>query len=264
MLDLLKDRVIIVTGAARGIGQAYSIGLADNGAKVVAADILDASDTVETINQQHAGAALAVKLDVTDAASCASMTAQALKAFGRIDGLVNNAAMFGPSETTAGAEMFAFDQISEEAWDYMMAVNVKGTWNCTKAVVPTMRDAGYGKVVNISSNTISLGNPNLLHYVTSKGAVATMTRCLSRELGPEGIRVNCIAPGFIQSQASLDIMDQYDAHAITEQMKAICSLGRVQYAEDLVGSVVYLNSELSDFVTGQIISVDGGACFTGM
>lgn len=263
MSKLLQDRVVIVTGGARGIGQAYCIGLAEQGAKVVAADILDCAETLAKV-AKVGGEALGLALDVTDFANCQAMAESAFGRFGRIDGIVNNAAMFGPSAKTAGAEMFAFDQLSEEAWDRMMAVNVKGVWNCCKAVVPAMRDKGYGKIVNISSNTISLGNPYLLHYVTSKGAVATMTRCLSRELGPQGIRVNCVAPGFIQSQASIDIMDKFNAHDITQRMKEICSLGREQYAEDLVGTVVYLNSELSDFVNGQIISVDGGACFTGM
>ncbi|MEC9341985.1 MAG: SDR family oxidoreductase [Pseudomonadota bacterium] len=263
MSELLQDRVVIVSGAARCIGQTYAKGLAAQGARVAAADILDCGETVAAI-ESAGGEALGVALDVTDYATCRAMAATVLERFGRIDGLVNNAAMFGPSSKNRGAELVPFDEISEDAWDQMMNINVKGMWNGCKAVVPAMREAGYGKIVNIASNTISLGNPYLLHYVTSKGAVATMTRCLSRELGPQGIRVNCIAPGFIQSQASIDIMDKFDAHDITDQMKAICSLGREQYAEDLVGTVVYLNAELSDFVTGQIISVDGGACFTGM
>ena len=260
MSDLLLDRVVIVTGAARGIGQAYAKGLTEAGATVVAADILDCEETVAQLEGRGTG----VELDVTDMASCTAMAQAALKAYGRIDGIINNAAMFGPSAVTPGAEMMPFDQIPEDTWTRMMTVNITGVWHCCKAVAPAMRKQGYGKIVNISSNTIQLGNPYLLHYVVSKGAVATMTRCLARELGPQGIRVNTLVPGFIQSQASKDIMRVNKAEEITERMKAICSLGREQYAEDLVGTAVYLCSALSDFVSGQMISVDGGACFTGM
>ena len=150
-------------------------------------------------------------------------------------------------------------------------VNIDSTdaGDLTRATIEGRRQAHhlvevFRKVVNISSNTIQLGNPNLLHYVVSKGAVATMTRCLARELGPAGIRVNTLVPGFIQSQASKDIMRENHAEGITDAMRAICSLGREQYADDLVGTAVYLCSALSDFVSGQMISVDGGACFTGM
>ncbi|GAB4352324.1 MAG: 3-oxoacyl-ACP reductase FabG [Immundisolibacter sp.] len=260
MSALLDGRVIIVTGAARGIGQAYASGLALAGASVVAADILDCSETVGLL----AGRGMGVPVDITDMASCTAMAKAALDAYGRIDGIINNAALFGPSEVTEGARMLPFDEITEDAWQRMLNVNVTGTWHACKAVVPAMREQGYGKIVNISSNTIQLGNPNLLHYVVSKGAVATMTRCLARELGPAGIRVNTLVPGFTQSQASLDIMRENQAEGITAAMKAICSLGREQYAEDLVGTAVYLCSGLSDFVSGQMISVDGGACFTGM
>ncbi|MGE0809936.1 MAG: SDR family NAD(P)-dependent oxidoreductase [Immundisolibacter sp.] len=260
MSALLDGRVIIVTGAARGIGQAYAKGLADAGATVVAADILDCSDTVGLLGGRGTG----VPLDVTDMGSCTAMAEATLKAYGRIDGIINNAAMFGPSAHTEGARMLPFDEITEDAWQRMLNINVTGTWHACKAVAPAMRKQGYGKVVNISSNTIQLGNPHLLHYVVSKGAVATMTRCLARELGPAGIRVNTLVPGFIQSQASKDIMRENHAEGITDAMRAICSLGREQYADDLVGTAVYLCSALSDFVSGQMISVDGGACFTGM
>lgn len=264
MSDLLAGKTIIVTGAARGIGQAYSLALAAQGAAVVVADILDTGDTVAQIKAVGAGSAIGVPLDVTNIESCRAMAAAALAINGRIDGLINNAALFGPSDKTKGAELMPFDAIDEQAWDGMMAVNVKGAWNCCKAAAPAMREQNYGKIVNISSNTVALGAAHLLHYVVSKGAIATMTRCLAKELGPEGIRVNTIAPGFIQSQASIDIMDKFDAHAITGEMKNVCALGREQYPDDLVGSAVYLCSELSDFVSGQTLYVDGGATFSGI
>ena len=264
MSGLLNGRVVVVTGGARGIGQAYCLGLAKQGAKVVAADILDSGETVEKINQIKPDSGLTVTVDVSDASSTEAMARAAMEKFGRIDGLINNAAMFGKSSANKGAVMHPFHEISEADWDQMMNINVKGVWNGTKAVYPHMKKQGYGKIVNISSNTIQLGNPNLLHYVTSKGAVATMTRCLARELGPDGIRVNVITPGFTQSQASKDILEDSNAHELTEVMRSMSSLGMVQEPDTLVGTAIYLLSELSDFVTGQVLNVDGGACFTGM
>ncbi|MBL4623103.1 MAG: SDR family oxidoreductase [Immundisolibacteraceae bacterium] len=264
MSELLTGKTIIVTGAARGIGQAYSLALAAQGANLVIGDILDTADTVAQIKAAGSGSAIGVALDVTSFDSCKAMAAATLDSYGRIDGLINNAALFGPSDKTKGAELMPFDAIDEQMWDNMMAVNVKGTWNCCKAVVPAMREQNYGKIINISSNTVALGAAHLLHYVTSKGAIATLSRCLAKELGPDGIRVNTISPGFIQSQASLDIMENFDAGAITDDMKNICALGREQYPDDLVGSAIYLCSELSDFVSGQTIYVDGGATFSGI
>ena len=164
MSALLDGRVIIVTGAARGIGQAYAKALAQAGATVVAADILDCAETLGLLG----GRGLGVKLDITDMGSCTAMAEATLKAHNRIDGIINNAAMFGPSAVTEGARMLPFDEITEDAWQRMMNINVTGTWHACKAVVPAMRQQGYGKIVNISSNTIQLGNPNLLHYVVSK------------------------------------------------------------------------------------------------
>ncbi|HAC33438.1 MAG TPA: 3-oxoacyl-ACP reductase [Gammaproteobacteria bacterium] len=263
MSSLLTGKTVIVTGAARGIGQAYCQALAAEDANVVAADILDTSETVALI-EAEGSTGLACHLDVSDISSCEQMARTTLDRFGRIDGLINNAALFGPSDKTKGAELMPFDTIDEQAWDNMMAVNVKGAWNCCKAVAPAMREQQYGKIINISSNTVALGAAHLLHYVVSKGAVATLSRCLAKELGPQGIRVNTLSPGFIQSQASIDIMDKFDAHAITGDMKEICALQREQYPADLVGTAVYLCSELSDFVSGQTLYVDGGATFSGI
>jgi NAD(P)-dependent dehydrogenase (short-subunit alcohol dehydrogenase family) len=266
MSGLLDGRVVIVTGAARGIGQAYALACARHGAKVAVADLLDPADTVQQINALRAASAVGIEVDVARYASCEAMVKKTLDAFGTVTGLINNAALFGASSKQKGVQMRPFNEITDEDWDLTMAINVKGTWNCCKAVAPHMMEKRYGKIVNISSQTIGMGTPMILDYVTSKGAVATMARCLSRELGPYGIRVNALTPGFTQSQAVKDMMAGIGAmgDAMTQQYAAQAALGRPQEPEDMVGTAVYLMSELSDFVTGQLLNVDGGQSHTGM
>ncbi|MBI3300995.1 MAG: 3-oxoacyl-ACP reductase FabG [Deltaproteobacteria bacterium] len=253
MTARLDGRVAIVTGGARGIGQAYCLGLARAGARVVVADILDTGETVAKV--KDAGTvAIGVHVDVASFASVQQMVSQAIAAFQKIDILVNNAALM------AGLKMGPFHQIAEEEWDRVMAVNVKGIWQCTRAVTPSMMQQQYGKLINISSTTILMGVPGLLHYVASKGAVFAMTRALARELGPFGIRVNTITPGLTQSQAIKDMIAAAPEQlgAMSKQLAAQAALGREQYPEDLVGTVVFLASADSDFITGQTINVDGG------
>lgn len=266
MSGLLDGRVVIVTGAARGIGQAYALGLARHGASVAVADLLDPSETVSQINALRQGSAVGIEVDVANFATCQAMVKKTIDAFGTVTGLINNAALFGVSAKQKGVQLRPFTEISEEDWDQTMAINVKGTWNCCKAVVPHMMEKGYGKIVNISSQTIGMGTPMILDYVTSKGAVATMARCLARELGPHGIRVNALTPGFTQSQAVKDLVGTLGAmgSGMTQQYAAQAALGRPQVPEDMVGTAVYLMSELSDFVTGQLLNVDGGQSHTGM
>ena len=248
----LENKVAIVTGGARGIGQAYCLGLARAGAKVVVADVLDTSESVAHIKNLGA-LAIGVETNVAVMASVEQMTAAALEAFKRIDILVNNAALL------ANLKMGSFSEITEEEWDQTMAVNVKGIWQCIKAVTPSMIQQQYGKIINISSTTVLMGVPGLLHYVTSKGAVFAMTRALSRELGPQGIRINTIMPGLTQSQAIKDMAaGSPELRGMSQQLAAQAALGREQYPEDLVGTVVFLASEDSDFITGQNITVDGG------
>lgn len=248
----LENRVAIVTGGARGIGQAYCLGLARAGAQVVVADVLDTRETVARV-KTAGGDAIGVTVDVASFASAQSMASKVIEAFKKIDILVNNAALM------ANLKMGSFSQIPEDEWDRVMAVNVKGIWHCIKAVTPSMIQQQYGKIINISSTTVLMGIPGLLHYVTSKGAVFAMTRALSRELGPLGIRINTIMPGLTQSQAIKDMVAASPGLGeMSTQLAAQAALGREQYPEDLVGTVLFLASEDSDFVTGQNFTVDGG------
>jgi NAD(P)-dependent dehydrogenase (short-subunit alcohol dehydrogenase family) len=248
----LKNKVAIVTGGGRGIGQAYCLGFAKEGAKVVVADIISGDETVEQIKAKG-GDTIAVTANVTQMESLTAMAKAAIDQFGRIDILVNNAALYGDI-----GGMKAIGDISEEEWDRLMAINVKGVWNATKAVLPQMQAQNYGKIINISSATILMGVPGILHYVTSKGAVWAMTRGMARELGPQGIRVNTLMPGFTMSQASKDLLKKSGAEGLAQQIAMQSALGREQKPEDLVGAVLYLASPASDFMTGQSINVDGG------
>ena len=248
----LKDRVAIVTGAARGIGQAYGLALAREGAKVVAADILSCADTIAKV-QDVGGEALGITVDVADAESTEAMATQTIQRFGRIDILVNNAAVYG------GLKLTPFEQIPEAEWDRVMAVNVKGIWLCCKAVIPTMKQQGRGKIINISSDTIWMGVPLFLHYVASKGAVFALTRALARELSGTGIHVNTITPGYTRTEAAQGLADPETVAHIRAWVLDQQIIKRNEEPSDLTGPLVFLASEDSDFITGQTINVNGGA-----
>ncbi len=246
----LSGRVAIVTGAAQGIGAQYAHALAAEGAAVMVGDLQDASPVAAAINAAG-GRALSVRLDVTDVASVRNMVAEAVKQFGGVDILVNNAGLF------AQLALKPFEQIDSAEWDRVMAVNVRGAFECTKAAAPEMRKKKYGKIVNIASGTVFKGAPMLLHYVTSKGAIVAMTRSLARELGDDGIRVNTLAPGLIMSEGVL-ANDDWKGAALANNI-ASRAIKREATPEDLCGTLIYLCSPESDFVTGQVLVVDGGS-----
>ena len=241
----LKDKVAIVTGGGIGLGRAYCKALADEGARVVVADI--AHDAAQAVAKEVSG--LAVRVDVTSADETAAMAARALEAYGAIDVLVNNAGMY------TAIRKRPFTEIPLEEWDRCMAVNVKGVYLCCRAVYPQMKQQGRGKIINISSGTVLGGTPMFLHYVSSKAAVIGLTRALAREVGGDGINVNAITPG-------LTIADENQRRMLSEEYLAprrqARAFKRDQYPEDLVGTVVFLASSASDFITGQTLNVDGG------
>jgi NAD(P)-dependent dehydrogenase (short-subunit alcohol dehydrogenase family) len=242
----LGGRVAIVTGGARHIGAVYARKLAAEGAAVIVADILDSAAVAEEITSQG-GKASALKIDVSSEEDTQRMAVEAVKAFGRIDILVNNAAVF------INIQRHPFYEISAEEWDRVSAVNIKGPFLCAKAVFPQMKEQRCGKIINISSSTAFWGTPNFLHYVTSKAALVGMTRSLAREVGEFGICVNAIAPGLVEHEG------QNAPKALTELQLKERSIKRLQTPEDLLGVLIYLASSDSDFVTGQTIVIDGGS-----
>lgn len=246
----IVNKVILVTGAARGIGQEYVCALGKAGAKMIAADISSCDETVASAKAQDADV-IGVTLDVTDMASAQAAAAAAFAAFGRVDGLINNAALYG---TLKGGR---FDSLSEADWDAAMAVNVKGIWNCCKAVVPYMRKTGGGSIINISSLAASYGTPFVLHYTTSKAAVGGMTRGLARELGRDRIRVNAIAPSAVLTEATNEFFAAKRDVAL-ETIRTMQAIQTNLNPADLVGTAQWLLSDASLFITGQTIAVDGG------
>ncbi|MBI2998776.1 MAG: 3-oxoacyl-ACP reductase FabG [Deltaproteobacteria bacterium] len=241
----LKDKVAIVTGAARHIGAQYAKRLAAEGAGVVIADVLDGEQVVREITS-GGGKAMALKIDVSKEEDALRMAEKAVGEFGRIDVLVNNAALF------LGLRRRPFYEISAEEWDRVSAVNIKGPFLCAKAVFPQMKKQRSGKIINISSTTALQGTPLFVHYVASKAAVIGITRALAREMGEYGICVNAVAPGLIHHEG-MNAPKEF-----TEFQLQARSLKRLEVPEDLIGAIIYLASSDSDFVTGQTIVVDGG------
>jgi NAD(P)-dependent dehydrogenase (short-subunit alcohol dehydrogenase family) len=243
----LKDRVVIVTGGAKGIGRAYCAGVAAEGARVVVADVADTKPTVTEV-ETRGGQALGVPCDVSREAETLRLATETLARFGRIDVLVNNAALYGTLQRRP------FMEIPVEEWDRVMAINLRGLFLCSRAVFPAMKAQGKGVIVNIASSTFFKGVPDYIHYTTSKGGVVGFTRSLARELGPFGIRVNALAPGFTLSGENEKNISEERKHANVEARM----LKRAQVPEDLVGTLVFLASDDSDFMSGQTMLVDGG------
>jgi NAD(P)-dependent dehydrogenase (short-subunit alcohol dehydrogenase family) len=249
-MNALEGKTIIVTGAARGLGRAYCIAFAGMGANVVAADI-SACEETRALAAARGGRVIALPLDVTVVASAQDVARKTAAEFGGIDGLVNNAALYG---ALRGGR---FDAIEESAWDAAMAVNVKGIWHCCKAVAGAMRAAGKGSIVNIASLAATYGMPFALHYTTSKAAVIGLTRGLARELGRDNIRVNSVAPSAVATEGTKEFFGAKHEKAL-DTVRQGQSIQRTLQPDDLVGTVAWLLSDASAFVTGQTISVDGG------
>jgi len=245
----LEGKVVIVTGAAQGIGRTYALALAAAGAKVCVTDLSPPEDTAAAI-ARAGGVAVAVKADVSDRDSLQSMVSHVQERFGRLDILVNNAGLFG------ALKMKSFSEIAIEEWDRVMAVNVRGVWQAIAVAAPAMKQSGGGKIINISSGTAFKGTPFLLHYVTSKGAVIALTRSIARELADDNICVNAIAPGLVMSA---NVQTHPDWQKIANSIVESRAIKRDSVPDDLVGALLFLASEDSNFITGQTLVVDGGS-----
>lgn len=245
----LHSRIVIITGAARGLGRAFALAFAKAGALVAAADLdlAGAQETADLITAEG-GQAIALAVDVSDENSTQRMAAQTAERWGRIDVLINNAAIY------ARLERKTFDAISPAEWDRVMAVNLKGPWLCARAVFPWMQAQRSGKIINVASAVFFSGSALWAHYVASKGGVIGLTRALAKEVGDYGITINAIAPGFTLTEASQSLIPNAERYGVDRG-----AIKRAEQPEDLVGVAVFLASPASDFITGQTIVVDGGA-----
>ena len=245
-----EGQVAWITGAGSGIGKALATRLARDGAAVVIADLRNAEQAAAAIAQETGARTLGLKVDVTSEQEVARMAEETVKAFGRIDILVNNAALFSTLEPRP------FERIDAAEWRRVMEVNTLGVFLCCRACVPHMRKGGGGRIINLASGAPLKGVPLLLHYVSSKGAVIAFTRALAREVGKDGITVNALAPGFTLSEGILKSATHVK-HG--EPSRASRAIQRDERPDDLVGAVSFLASEDAAFMTGQTLVVDGGS-----
>ena len=249
----VEGRVVIVTGGGTGIGRAYAKHFADHGAIPIIAEINgQAGSNVAREIEADGGKALAIQTDVSDEQSVAGMIGQVVEEFGRIDVLVNNAAIFSSITRTP------FEKIDRDEWTKVLDVNVIGSWICAKLVVPHMEAGSYGRIINISSSTVPVGLPLLMHYVTSKAAVQGMTRCMASELGERGITCNAILPGMTDSEVEYIGRTETSLSGVLQMQK----IKRIEQTGDLVGTALFLASPASGFMTGQSIIVDGGMAYS--
>lgn len=244
----LRGRVAIVTGGAKGLGRAFALKLAEEGARVMVITRKDMANLEKTVQQikDLGGEAALFQADVARETDMLNMAEATNKAFGRIDVLINNAAIYD------GIKRKPFYEIDPDEWDLVMTVNVKGAFLAARAVFPYMKAQGYGKIVNLSSEVFYTGSNGFAHYVASKGGIIGLTRALAVELGPHNICINCVAPGFTDTEASRGLAD------VTKYDTSKTPLRRLERPEDLTGAALFLASPESDFITGQTILVDGG------
>jgi len=251
MSSVLENKVAIITGGGRGLGKAFALRFAREGARLLIPDIgLERAENAAEEIRKGGGEAQAIFTDISDESSVMKMAEEVIRLYGRVDILLNNAAW------SYGVDFKPYDALTVEEWDRMFAINSRGTWLCCKAIGPLMEKQSKGKIINIVSNTVkTAGAQGLLHYVCSKASVYTMTQCLARTLGPSGVNVNAIAPGMTATEANLirpDAAEHFNRLITTLPIK------KREEPEDLVGAAVFLASSDSDMITGQIIYVDGG------
>ena len=249
-MERLKGQVAIVTGAGSGIGKALASRLARDGASVVIADLERFGEAAAEIAKVTGARTLGLQIDVSSEKDVERMAAETVRAFGRIDILVNNAAVFST------LKLRPFEDIGVEEWRKVMDVNIMGVALCCRACVPHMRKAGCGRIINLASGAPIKGVPLFLHYISSKGAVIAMTRGLARELGKDRITVNSLAPGFTLSEN----VAKDAAHVQQgERSRVTRAIQRDETPEDLEGAVSFLASADAAFITGQTLVVDGGS-----
>ncbi len=246
-----QDKVILITGGGRGLGRAYAHRLGAEGARIAIAEIDASAGSATTDELCKSGTdAIFIETDVSSKDATEKMAAAILDRWGQIDGLVANA---GLANSVGGK---TYDEISIEDWDRIMRVNVRGTWLTCRAVAPHMQKRRHGSIVTVGSDTAMWGSPRLLHYVTSKGAVEAFTRAMARELGTDGVRINCVVPGLLNNDATAGVPKLKREWNI--QNRAIAREGTV---EDITGLVSFLLSDDASFITGQLIVADGGLVF---